>query len=55
MKNAISEARPTAIPAGELKKKTTIGGPPMPTAPFNRPEMPPVAIVSTALGIVLRA
>jgi hypothetical protein len=54
MKNAISDARPIAIPAGELKKKITIGGPPIPSAPFRRPEMPPVTIVSAALGIFLR-
>ena len=53
MKNAISDARPIATPAGELKKKITIGGPPIPSAPFNRPEIQPVAIVCAALGIVL--
>ena len=29
-KNAINDARPIATPAGELKKKITIGGPPIP-------------------------
>jgi hypothetical protein len=55
MKNAMSEARLIATPAGELKKKTITGGARMPNAPLSRPAMPPVAIVSNVLGIDFRA
>lgn len=55
MKNATSDAREMAAPAGELKKKTITGGATIPNAPLSRPATPPVASVSGPLGIVLRA
>ena len=51
----MTEARPTATPAGELKKNRITGGPPMPKAPLKRPDAAPVATVATGPGMVLSA
>src|SRR3974390_1446688 len=54
-KKAIIEARPTATPAGELKKNRITGGPPIPKPPFKRPDATPVAKVAPGPGTDGRA